>query len=396
MRLLLIPVSGGVGLGPLANLIAIAESAAAAGHDTAFVVKDAWAPEVRRLGFPTYRAVTPAPRKGASPSPFNLGAVGTRLGWVEEGFIRTSIQAEREAIKSFAADIVVTTLQFTAPISAAIEHRPSVAIFSWADGSDFASPLYDSSQQTTGGEAVYNQILAEHGLSPIKHVCDLAFTRSELKLAPTIPEFQPELSSMPDVHFIGSLLSTRLEAGELPDRIKNRTGANPLIYVYLGPGDIPAEKWITAIVETFARTSFSVMVTLAQTDVRPDIVPAVPNIVFYDRLPGMAAIMAADLVISHGGLNTVNNALMAGKPHIVFPDRYAERDYNGRSLSRLGAGVNCSTRQLNPKDLRLIAEEVLSVGTYARSAAEIGSKMRKYGGAQRAIELIESGESRGL
>jgi MGT family glycosyltransferase len=393
MRLLFIPVSGGVGLGPLANLIAIAETAAARGHDTAFVVKHVWAPQVRRLGFPTYRTVTPARRKGASPPPFNLGAVGARLGWVEESFIRASIRAEREAIRSFGADVVVTTLQFTAPISAAVEHRPSVAIFSWADGPNFTSPLYSSAQHGIDGVNIYNQILAEHGQSSIKHVCDLAFSRSELKLAPTIPEFQPELLSFSDIHFIGSLLSARLEADQLPNRIKNRASASPLIYVYLGPGDIPAEKWIPVIIETFSRTAYSVIVTLAQTDVRPDVAPSMPNIAFYEWLPGMAAITAADLVISHGGLNTVNNALLAGKPHIVFPDRYAERDYNGRSLSRLGAGVNCSTGQLNPKDLRLIAEHLLSDSTYARSAAEIGHKIRKYGGTLRAVELIESREN---
>ena len=390
MRLLLIPVAGGVGLGPLANLLAVAESAAKAGHDVAFMAKDAWAPEVRNLRLPGLSGGYTEPRQDAPPPPYNLGAVGMRLGWIDDSFIRASIHAECSAIYQFKADVVVTTLQFTAPISAAIMGRPSAAIFSWADGPSFASPLYDSAKSATGWEAIYNHILADHGLESIQDVCDLAFMRSELRVAPTIPELQPELVSVPETRFVGYLLSDRLETREFPGEIKNGSDNRPVVYVYLGPGDIPADYWIPIITETFVNANFNAIVTLAQTGISAASMPQLANVRFYNRLPGMTAIAAADLVISHGGLNTVNNALLAGKPHIIFPDRYAERDYNGRSLARLRAGINCSTEQLEPRTLRLIAEEILSTDTYAQNAAQLGLIMREYGGADRVIELVES------
>jgi UDP:flavonoid glycosyltransferase YjiC (YdhE family) len=389
MRLLLIPAAGGVGLGPLTNLLAIADEATAAGHEVAFVVKDAWAYDIRQLGFPAYRAVTPRPYRGIPPPPYNLGAVVTRLGWVDESFIRDSVRAECQAITTFGADVVVTTLQFTAPISAALQGLPSAAIFSWADGPGFVSPLYKSTQYVTGGEICYNRVLEENGLEPIGNICELAFQRSELKVAPTIPELQPELLALADVHFVGHLLSKRLEINDMPDQIKSWSGSGPLIYVYLGPGDISAEQWMPAIAEAFEHTNFRVMVSLAQLRTAPSSVPVLRNVRFFERLPGMTAITYSDLVISHGGANTVNNALLAGKPHIVFPDGYAERDYNGRSIAKLGAGLNCSTDQLNPKDLRLMAEKVIANGIFAQNAAQLGRRIQEYGGAQHVIELIE-------
>lgn len=389
MRLLLIPAAGGVGLGPLTNLLAIADEATGAGHEVAFVVKDAWASDIRQLGFPVYRAVTPRPYQGIPPPPYNLGAVVTRLGWVDENFIRDSVQAERLAITHFAADIVVTTLQFTAPISAALEGLPSAAVFSWADGPGFVSPLYKATQRLTGGEACYNRILEENGLGPINDICELAFLRSELKIAPTIPELQPELLSLADAHFVGHLLSKRVEMNDMPVQVKNWSGSGPLMYVYLGPGDIPSELWIPAISEAFERTDFRVMVSLAQLRNAPKTLPVLQNVRFFERLPGLTAITHSDLVISHGGANTVNNALLAGKPHIVFPDRYAERDYNGRSIARLGAGLNCSTEQLRPGNLRLMAEKVLADGTFAQNAARLGRRIQEHGGAQRVMELIK-------
>jgi UDP:flavonoid glycosyltransferase YjiC (YdhE family) len=390
MRLLFIPAAGGVGLGPLTNLLAIAEEATVAGHEVAFVVKDAWASDVRQLGFPAYRAVTPRPYRGIPPPPYNLGAVVTRLGWVNESFIRDSIKVERRVITSFDADMVVTTLQFTAPISAALEGVPSTAIFSWADGPGFVSPLYKSTQHVAGGEDCYNRVLEDNGLQPIKDICELAFLRSELKIAPTIPELQPELLSLADVHFVGHLLSERLEINDMPDQVKNWSGSGPLVYVYLGPGDIPAKRWMPAIAEAFEQTNFRAMVSLAQLRSAPSTLPALGNVRFFERLPGLTAITHSKLVISHGGANTVNNALLAGKPHIVFPGGYAERDYNGRSIAKLGAGLNCSTGQLNPDNLRLLAEKVIANGAFAQNAAKLGRRIQEYGGSQRVIELIES------
>jgi UDP:flavonoid glycosyltransferase YjiC (YdhE family) len=389
MRLLLIPAAGGVGLGPLTNLLAIADDAAKGGHEVAFVVKESWVSDITRLGFPAYQAVTPQPYPGIPPPPYNLGAVVTRLGWVDEDFIRASVRAERRAITSFKADIVVTTLQFTAPISAMLQGLPSAAVFSWADGPEFISPLYESTQYIKGGEACYNRVLKENGLRPINDICELAFLRSELKVAPTIPELQPELLSLADVNFVGHLVAKGFEMSDMPSQINSWSGPGPMIYVYLGPGDIPVERWMPTIVEAFEHTDFRVMVSLAQVRTAPGSFPKIRNVRFFERLPGMTAITCSDLVISHGGANTINNALLAGKPHIVFPDRYAERDYNARAIAKLGAGLNCSTDQFRPDNLRLMADRLVADRTFSQNAVKLGHRIREYGGARRVIELIE-------
>ncbi len=390
MRLLLIPAAGGVGLGPLTNLLAIADEATAVGHEVAFVVKDAWASHVRQLGAPLYRAVTPKPYQGIPPPPSNLGMVATRLGWVDDGFIRASIRAERQAITSFHPDIVVTALQFTAPISAALQGLPSAAVFSWADGPGFVSPLYEPTHRLTGGEAYYNQILAENDLKPVEDICELSFMRSSLKLAPTIPELQPELLSLDDSHFVGHLLSERFEVGYMPTETTNWSDSGNVIYVYLGPGDIPVDRWMPAIIDAFKETNFRVMISLAQLSAAPGPLPKLRNVRFFERLPGLSAVARSDLVISHGGMNTVNNALLTGKPQIIFSGGYAERDYNGRSIEKRGAGFNCSTDQLNPEILRLMAEKIITYGTFAQNAARLGHRIQEYGGAHRVVELLES------
>lgn len=389
MRLLLIPAAGGVGLGPLTNVLAIAEEAVRAGHEVALMGKDAWAPVMEQLGFQIYLAPTPRPYNGVVPPPYKLSDVVIGLGWVDEQYIRASIEAERHAIVSFKADAVVSMLQLTAPISAQIEGRPSLAIVSWADGPKFTSPLYKPEQSLRGWEVFYNRVLQEYGIQPINDICELAFLRSELRAAPTIPELQPELLSVPNVHFVGPLLSERMEKGRLPEAIDNWDGTGPMVYIYLAPGDIPSSQWIQTIIEAFEVTNFRVMVTLAPLNILPNSIPATRNIRFFERLPGTTAMERSDVVISHGGANTVINALLVGKPQIVFPDKYAERDYNGQCVARLRAGINCPTEQFTPQALRQIVEKVVANDIFKINAMKIAHLIRAYRGSRRVIELIE-------
>jgi MGT family glycosyltransferase len=165
---------------------------------------------------------------------------------------------------------------------------------------------------------------------------------------------------------------------------------NPVIYVYMSPGDIKPDIWIPTLIRAFKDTRFNVIVTLAPLKITPDSLPKVPNISFFKSVPSMEAIRRSNLVITHGGANTVAAALIAGKPMMIFPDMYAERDYNGRAVERLGAGMNFRTEKFTPQDLLSNAEKIISDSTFALNAQKIGNRIRELGGYSRALDLIEN------
>lgn len=390
MRILFVPAAGGVGLGPLTNVLAIAEAAANSGHTVAFMCKGAWESLIGRLGYLAYPAPLPRKFEGKLPPPYKLSDVLIGLGWADDNFIRESIKSEIKAIASFSADIVVSMLQVTAPISATVMHKPSVAIFSWADGPAFTSPLYKEDDSLLGLEKNYNQVFQEYGIPPIQDISELAFMRSELKIAPTIPELQPELVDIPGVHFIGSLLSQSMELGDLPVELAKLKENGPLIFVYLSPGDISPDCWIPTLIETFADSPYQVIVTLAPLSLSPKSLPSSNNVHFYERLPGSTAIANSDLVISHGGANTVMNALSHGIPQIVFPDKYAERDYNGRAVARLGAGLNLPTEEFSNIKLLHHVNFVLSNHQFRQNSIKLEGIVKNYGGAKEVVRLMET------
>ncbi len=398
MRILLIPLAGGVGRGPLTRCLSVAHEAKMRGHEVLFLCKDTFCEIVRKFGYRTYTAPTPAQYRAPKPPPFRLSDVAIALGWIEESYINSAIEVERQIVRSFRPDVIFTETQFSVPISASIENIPWVAATSWADHPDFKSPLYKDNETVSGFEERFNRILNKYGQPGINDICELAFLKAQIKIAPTTPELQPELQDIQNVHYVGSLLSPEMEDSFLSPRVvKNRLPNvveswdknSPLIYVYMSPGDIKPDLWIPTLIKAFKDTKFNVMVTLAPLKILPSSLPNVPNIKFFESLPVIKAICRSNLVITHGGANTVTSALISGKPLMIFPDMYAERDYNGRAVERLGAGMNFRTEKFTPQDLLLNAEKIISDSTFALNAKKIGSRIRKLGGSRSTLDLIE-------
>lgn len=377
-----------MGLGPLTRCLAVAREAQKRGHAPVFLCKKSFARIVEQFGFTAYLA--PEPRHGIlSPSPYRLSDVALELGWVEPTYVKKAIDREREVIRLFRPDLIFTETQFSVAVSAPSEHVPWVAAASWADHPKFTSPLYDDSQTIRGMEAPFNETLRLHNLPPVGDLNELAYLRADLMIAPTIPELQPELSEMGGVRFVGYLLSPDMEDGPLPPEVNVWDKTRPVVYVYMSPGDIGPDQWIQTIANAFASSEYSVMVTLSPLAVQPKRIPQIPNVGFFKTIPGSTAIRRADLVITHGGGNTVTNALLFGKPMMIYSHLYAERDYNGRAVERLGAGHNFRTETFRPKDLLSWARQITSQPSYSTNAQKLGRSIRQLGGSSAALALME-------
>ncbi len=120
MRILLIPLAGGVGLGPLTRCLSVAHEAKMRGHEVLFLCKDTFCEIVRKFGYRTYTAPTPAQYRAPKPPPFRLSDVAIALGWIEESYINSAIEVERQIVRSFRPDVIFTETQFSVPISASI------------------------------------------------------------------------------------------------------------------------------------------------------------------------------------------------------------------------------------------------------------------------------------
>jgi zeaxanthin glucosyltransferase len=105
--------------------------------------------------------------------------------------------------------------------------------------------------------------------------------------------------------------------------------------------------------------------------------------------PQQEAIARADVVITHAGLNTVMDALAAGKPTLLLPIAFDQPGVAARVV-HAGAGVRVLPQLATVGALRRALRALLDEPRYAEAARAMAPQVRRAGGAQHAADLVEA------
>jgi UDP:flavonoid glycosyltransferase YjiC (YdhE family) len=105
-------------------------------------------------------------------------------------------------------------------------------------------------------------------------------------------------------------------------------------------------------------------------------------------LPQTKILPLVDLVVTHGGNNTVTECFWAGKPMVLLPLFWDQYD-NAQRVHETGFGIRLDTYGHEPAELtgaidRLLADEPLHAHLAAAS-----ERLRAKPGTQGAADLIE-------
>ncbi len=233
---------------------------------------------------------------------------------------------------------------------------------------------------------LFARFVARHARDPvhlheIPGVLDTITSREDTNLVYTSRAFQPFGDSFDDRFvFVGPVtrdeppLDAELAALEHP------------IYVSLGTLFNDDPRVFQAAATAFAELGHPVvMSTGGRLD--PKDLGAMPAGVTVRRwVPQLALLERAALAVTHGGMNTVNEALLFGVPLVVVPQA-ADQPWVARRVSQLGAGVTVNA----PNDAALRDAARRALAPNMRQAAErIGVTLRAAGGAARAADAILS------
>ena len=134
---------------------------------------------------------------------------------------------------------------------------------------------------------------------------------------------------------------------------------------------------------------------LAGMDVRAIIVAppelvgqAPPNVLVRPWVPQLALMSHLDAVVSHGGHNTVCEALAHGLPLVVAPVR-DDQPAIADQVVRAGAGVRVTFRRVKAAELRQAIETVLTDGALRAGAARVQASFAAAGGPSAAADHLE-------
>ena len=140
------------------------------------------------------------------------------------------------------------------------------------------------------------------------------------------------------------------------------------------------------LISTLAESPYRVIVSMGP---QHDELELAPNMVGEEFLPQTSILPQVDLVITHGGNNTVTECLHFGKPMVVLPLFWDQYD-NAQRIDETGFGVRLATYAHEPSELRAAIERLLDDRALAAHLDAVSRRLRAEPGTERAADLIES------
>ncbi len=375
------PSSGSIG--SVTKSLGIARSLEKRGCSVCFVIGDTLGELVSRNGFKVYPYPSPVP-DGRIKKIDNLVDFIAWTGMADAGFVDSAIKAELDAIRDFEPDVVFAEARPSAAVSANAAGVPSVMIASWP-----CNPMHPANACCMGKYTdVFNERLRRFGLPEIANITELFYMRSTVKLAPTLPELEPEMSDIDGIRFVGYILDLDYDRSQIPGWYGDWLDL-PQVFIYLSVGAISPEIYIEVVIETFRDMPYRVICGCGYHYSLKVLPEGLDNIKFVRYVPTAAIMKDTALVIFHGGQDTMLTTLLHGIPSITIPGKHYERDYNATRLSGLGASIKLPVLGFRPNRLRKAIEEVAD-GEYGIASRKLSEKLKTYGGTEECADILIS------
>jgi MGT family glycosyltransferase len=411
--------------GPTNNCVGIGDVLRRRGHRVVFIVEESFAGRLEEKGFEErLMRLGPAPETEEAPGQFWIDFIREtapvfRKPTIEQitDFIQPTWQALidgakyvnprlEEILEELQPDAIVedNVVSFPAVMASG---RPWVRIVS-CNPAELKDPLVPpfSSGHPAADTREWATFLAEYRRAHADMWADFdAFVRDHgapglddgelgqefmhespwlnLYLYPADADYRRARPLGPTWHRLDSSVRETDGTWELPEHLRDRDGA--LIYLSLGSLGSADVGLMQRLVDLLGQTGHRVIVSKG---------PLHEQIRLHDNmtgdafLPQPAILPQVDLVITHGGNNTVTEALHHGKPMVVLPLFWDQVD-NAQRMDETGLGVRLSTYGFRDEELPAAIDRLLADRGLGERMTRMAERIQSGSGIGTAADLIE-------
>lgn len=220
---------------------------------------------------------------------------------------------------------------------------------------------------------------------PPPYIIDLFSNKEKSNIVFTSEYFQPKRTSFDASYkFVGPIIYHR-EENSIPPHLLNTE--KPIIYIALGTVYNDNLTVYQNLIHMFKDKSYQGFVSIGKY-INPDSLGTIPKNVYIDKyLPQLEMLKRADLFISHGGMNSVNESLYFGVPMLLIP-HIQEQRVNADRVEELGAGICYPKKDVSGEEILKYIRKILEKPSYKTNAGIIGKTLIQAGGAEKAVEHI--------
>jgi MGT family glycosyltransferase len=173
---------------------------------------------------------------------------------------------------------------------------------------------------------------------------------------------------------------------ELPPQLRDRPDGSALVYLSLGSLGSADVELMQRLFEVLGRTEHRYIVSKGP---RQDEYELAPNMWGAEFLPQTRILPLVDLVITHGGNNTVTEAFHFGKPMILLPLFWDQHD-NAQRVHEAGFGVRLDTYGFSEEQMQAALHRLLGDAGPRDHLDGIGKRIRSRNGVAAAAQHIEA------
>ena len=206
----------------------------------------------------------------------------------------------------------------------------------------------------------------------------------ELNLVYTLREYQPYAEEFPEeqYRFLGPSIYERKEAD-----FGFVKGDNCVVYISLGTVIKGATSFFQNCVECFRNTNEDVIISVGkQFDIKK--LKNVPtNVHIYSSVPQLTVLKMADVVVTHGGKNSVSEALSSSTPMVVIPF-VSDQPVNARCVEKLGVGKCLKYSDATKEMLREFINAVYYDSDIRRNLKEVQKLIEEAPGNVGAAKIL--------
>ena len=413
--------------GPTNNCVGIGQVLRSRGHRVVFIVEESFAGTLEAQGFEERRMrLAPAPEHEEAPGQFWIDFIAEtapvfRTSTIDQlgGFIAPTFRALidgarfvddrlREILEEVRPDVVVEDNVVAFPALPA-SGRPWVRIASCnpAEVKDPAIPPFSSGYPVadrSGWPAFLEEVERTHrdlwaefdafcrdrgapGLTWRPEGPDFIHESPWLNLFlyPADADYPREEPLSPAWHRLESCVRSvdGAPAWELPSNLARGDGA--LLYLSLGSLGSADVALMQRLIDVLATTRHRVIVSMGPL---ADRIRLADNMAGAAFLPQPAILPQVDLVITHGGNNTVTESFHHGKPMVVLPLFWDQVD-NAQRLDETGFGVRLPAYAFEDAELTGAIDRLLGDAALRARLHAISTRLRANPGTIRAADLIE-------
>ena len=236
--------------------------------------------------------------------------------------------------------------------------------------------------------AEFNAWITEQGAPPLPDLEFIHEGAANLYVYPELADYQRSRSLGPSWHRLDSSVRETDEEYPLHDALAAGDGA--LIYFSLGSLGSADVELMRRVISCLAATAYRYVVSKGPLH---EEIELASNMTGAEFLPQTSIIPICDLVITHGGNNTVTECLHFGKPMIVLPLFWDQHD-NAQRMQELGLGIRLDTYRFTDAEMHDALDRLLNDARLRSRLAAAAAAIQQHDGVRRAADLIEQTAAR--